>query len=392
MQAIINEEIITWARERVGFDIPTLARILNQSSENIQKWETGQKKPTVNQAINFAKKTKIPFGFLYLDTPPKMEMPISDFRLGDKATEKNIDNANLYNLVNSYNYKIKWYEDYLKDIGTNYDSSHYLNKFNIDNDIKEIALDIKKQLKLDNVTQTKKRGNPRRFLKIFTDKCENFGIWIVRSGYVGTNTNNTIPPEVCNGFALKSVYSPMIWINPRSYHSVRVFTLAHELAHLWIGREGLSNLNPRDENHDNGSDIERQCNKVAAELLVPKNELKNLWVKTGDLLNDLDKLNTYFGVSRFVILNKMRDMSLITYEDYVNTRNELLKKIKVDTPKSSGGDYYKNKISRNGKKFTRAVLNSMHSQQITIRDAGDLLEITSYENLIKLDETLKNLE
>lgn len=322
-----------------------------------------------------------------------MEMPVADFRLGDDAKKNNIDNANLYDLVNSYKYKIDWYEDYLKDIGTNYNSSHYLDKFDVTTHFEEIASDIRKQLKLDAVTKEKKRGVPKTFFKEFKEKCEDFGIWIVSNSFPGTNTRNTIPPEVCNGFTLKSMYSPMIWINAKSYTSVKVFTLAHELAHLWIGQEGLSNLNPRNENLDNqkaSNNIEKLCDMVASELLVPRNDLTNLWIKTGLLSDDLDKLNTYFGVSRFVILNKMRSLSLISDKDYFDTRKKLITKIVTSVSgQPSGGNYYANQTSRKGKNFARAVINSMHEQRISIREAGDLLDTPKYKTIIKLDEWLQ---
>lgn len=185
----------------------------------------------------------------------------------------------------------------------------------------------------------------------------------------------------------------MIWINAKSYTSVKVFTLAHELAHLWIGQEGLSNLNPRNENLDNqkaSNNIEKLCDMVASELLVPRNDLTNLWIKTGLLSDDLDKLNTYFGVSRFVILNKMRSLSLISDKDYFDTRKKLITKIVTSVSgQPSGGNYYANQTSRKGKNFARAVINSMHEQRISIREAGDLLDTPKYKTIIKLDEWLQ---
>lgn len=110
-----------------------------------------------------------------------MEMPVADFRLGDDAKKNNIDNANLYDLVNSYKYKIDWYEDYLKDIGTNYNSSHNLDKFDVTTHFEEIASDIRKQLKLDAVTKEKNEESLKPFLKNLKKnaKTSEYGLSVI---------------------------------------------------------------------------------------------------------------------------------------------------------------------------------------------------------------------
>lgn len=84
VDALINPSILTWSRERAGFTVPEIASKLKVKPEQLLQWEEGTKKPTFKQAQNFAYRTHIPFGYLYLKQPPEEEVLLPDLRtIGD---------------------------------------------------------------------------------------------------------------------------------------------------------------------------------------------------------------------------------------------------------------------------------------------------------------------
>src|SRR5690349_6486667 len=80
MEALINPDVLRWARERASLSTSTLAKSLGTQEDNVLAWEQGKKKPSFNQAMNYARQTYIPFGYLYLSQPPVESLPLPDLR------------------------------------------------------------------------------------------------------------------------------------------------------------------------------------------------------------------------------------------------------------------------------------------------------------------------
>lgn len=381
--AQIKPEIITWARQRAGLSLDDLAEGIS-TSDRARKWENGELLTTHIQAKKIAKRVKIPFAYLYLSAPPELEMPIADFRSDIFGRKTKSDEINIYNLTHSYKRRLDWFEDYLAEQGTNYSSEEYIGKYSRNNQVSEIASDIREKIELAEISEENPRGQPRDFLRSFIAKCENLGLWVVRAGYAGTNTHDGISSEAYCGFALESRFRPLIWLNSKAYDAVKVFTLAHELAHLWIDHQGLTNVDPSSQGYEREfarvDETERFCDAIASEVLVPEAEIGRLWTDNVKAEENATRLFKYFGVSRFVILKKALDMSLIGNDEYLTTRREFARRI---TPKGSGGNFYTNLDLRNGRDFSKAVIYSALSETITLREATELLEVKSFEKVIK---------
>lgn len=391
-EALITPDVLKWARNRCGFTHDELAKKLKIKPEKLKSWEikTDTAKPTMRQVKEIARRTYIPFGYLLLDKPPREEFPFTDFRMGrDKKVKK--DDVHLYDFVHSIIYKKDWYEAYLADQQINYNSDEYQGKFTLNDDPIKIAQSIQNWLGLDDVSHNQPRGKPDRFWPNFVSAAEKAGLWIMRTGTVGTSTSRIIPEKLCRGLAIKGQYNPVIWVNSRLSKAARIFTLAHELSHIWIGEEGYSNFDAEAEaildNSKEIADIERFCDQVAAELLVPRDCFDSLWKQDGDTISLIDELFPIFGVSHFVLLNRAREAKKISLGDYKRTKQELNRRVHP-VNNAKGGNANRTLLARNGRKFTIAVLSELMEDNISYRVAKKLLDVANHNRLHTIYEDI----
>lgn len=115
------------------------------------------------------------------------------------------------------------------------------------------------------------------------------------------------------GFALVDEYAPLIFINGADFTSAQMFTLIHELVHIWIGEGGVSNFEAM---QPLPIEIERYCNAVAAEVLVPRAELTKYWPLVRGVANPFAAIARRFKVSTIVAARRALDLDLITRDRF----------------------------------------------------------------------------
>ena len=377
--ALITPQIIVWARERVGLRQDELADGIT-TAEKLAQWENGFSYPTVRQARQLAKKTHIPFGYLYLSSPPNLQFPMADFRSDAFGNISPKDRVLMHELLQSYQSKLSWMDEYYEEESVNFNSSQFLGKSNVTDNPLDIAAEIRQKIPIPLAGQ---RGTVSDFLRGFIRSCEQFGIWVVRTGFPGRNNNLTISPNAYRGFAMKSAYRPLVWLNSGSYASQKVFTLAHELTHLWLGSEGATNFNPDSGgyNFSNPTDdkIENLCDQVATEILIPSSEFESVWDATKAPEWNIEFMHRFFRTSRFVVLNKAFSSSRIDFAKYKKVRSELIQRI-VESD-GSGGNFYRNMLLKNGFEFSKAVQSRLLEGEITYQEAFSLLDIKTPDTL-----------
>jgi len=85
------------------------------------------------------------------------------------------------------------------------------------------------------------------------------------------------------------------------------FTIAHELGHFALGHED----SPRDAGDFQSSrdPSERQANQFAAELLMPADEVKNMFMS--GVMGSTDRLASVFGVSKAALGYRLINLGLV---------------------------------------------------------------------------------
>ncbi len=358
--------------KRSDADTDYLAEKVPAKPERVAKWETGEERPTFKQAQNIARILHIPFGYLFLRKIPGDEVPIPDLRtVGDRAPrELSID---LKQVVRDVLRKQDWYRDYLIDQGSKHLA--FVGRFTTRTSPKKIADDISATLRL-TIADRNAVSNWEGFLDLLMRRAEEVGIWVLRSGIVGNNTHRGLDVEEFRGYAICDDIIPLVFINGSDAQAAQIFTLVHELAHIWLGESGISNPQLSRPNDPDQKRVETLCNKVAAEVLVPAAELQKRWNHKESISTNADDLARFFRVSSVVIARRAYELKAVSWEDYNSYYGVLASRWKKDKEdKPGGGDFYRTQPIKNGRKFTSAVLHSAYDNQILLRDAGKLLGV-----------------
>jgi Zn-dependent peptidase ImmA (M78 family) len=179
-------------------------------------------------------------------------------------------------------------------------------------------------------------------------------------------------PPVCDE------YAPLVFVNGADSKSARMFTLAHELAHLWLGKDGLFNLIKMMPHHD---ETERFCNQVAAELLVPRHKLEERWQEASASGRPFQTIGRWFKVSPVVAARRALDLNLITKNEffafYEEDRREWERRKAAEKQKKTTGgpNFYDVQDTRLGKEFAYAVVSAAREGRLLYRDAYALTDL-----------------
>lgn len=371
-KAQIEPNALRWAMERSRVDANDLAKSVGTSHRVISSWLEGSRKPSFRQARLAANRTRIPFGFLFLRSIPSDSLPIPDFRIVSDTEHQDIS-VDLRDVIHSSLRKQSWLSEYLEMMGV--DESDFVGSGNISDSIEDIAIGVSSALRLSTITRY---GKPEDYLRSLVQQSEQIGVNVLRSGIVGNNTSRPLDVNEFRGFALSDKYAPFIFLNNADSKRAQIFTLMHEMCHLWCQQSGVSDTIGHIDDTLGSDSYEAKANRVAAEILVPDTDLFHQWndSKDNNLVEAVEKLAEIFKVSRLVILIKLKTNNFISQQDFRTCYDLLSIAYKDNQDKTKGGDYYNNTIVRNGRLFTETVLNATLNQHLLLRDAANLLEIT----------------
>lgn len=350
----INPTLINWAITRAGFDVDKFL----DNNPVIQKWIEGVKKPTVKQLENFAHKVHIPFGYLFLPEPPKETIPFPFFRTGNQQTDK--VSLNVFDTIQILQRRQDWITEYLQD--NEQEPLSFVGRFNENATANEVVADIRNTLELQS-NWACNFATWEETLAFITSKIEAIGVFINFNGIVENNTHRPISVDECRGFVLVNPYAPFMFVNAADAKAAQLFTIIHELAHIWLGESaGFDNQNlmPADD------PIEKLCDAIAAEFLVPASSLIDIWQDKPSI----DYARRYFKVSPIVIGRRAMDLGLITRGEFFTFYNGYMDSFKQKKEnQKGGGDFYATARKRLSVTFASYVNQAVNQNKLLYRDA-----------------------
>jgi Zn-dependent peptidase ImmA (M78 family) len=359
----IKPKMLIWARERSGLHVHDLINRFPKLSE----WESGTLQPTLRQAEEFARATHVSVGYLFLPSPPQEKLPITDFRtlVDDEIAAPS---PNMLEMIYICQQRQEWFREYARLYRL--PELDFVGSATVKETPKHVAEEMRQTLKL-SVEEHRKSPNWTTALRNLIDKAEDAGILVMVSGVVGSNNRRRLDVEEFRGFALADNLAPLIFINGTDSKAAQMFTLCHEMAHLWLGRSGVSDTNVGNIPE---LDVEQWCNEVAAEFLVPLEHIRQEFDSDNVLEDEMERLARMFKVSTLVILRRLFDADLINRDTLWNVYQEELFSIRsVEQKGSGGGNYYRTLGARTGKRFVSAVLTSTLEGQTLFQDAFRML-------------------
>ena len=360
--AYINPAILSWSRQRAGLSEAQVAKGLMVKLERLKAWEGGQSLPSFNQAQKWAAIVHVPFGYLFLKAPPPEYLPLPDLRtVGGVFPEK--PSLNLMDTVTDVLRKQDWYLEYLQDHERS--PLSFVGSFSIRSPIKDVVADIRRVL---GVTDAFARMGYEDYVRALVNGAEEAGILVMRSGVALGNTHRKLDVSEFRGFAISNPMAPVVFINSADAPTARLFTLMHELAHIWIGSTGVS-----DGSSQSARQEEAFCNAVAGEFLAPELIFRAHWDSDVHWEENLGPLAGRFRVSTLVIARRARDLGYISNDQYGTYYRRILQEYRDKG--GNGGDYYRTAAIRNSTRLSKAVLAEAQSGRILLRDAGKLLGV-----------------
>lgn len=307
----VNHSILKWARESAGLSLHDAALLLKTletktktAEERLHSFEAGVDLPTKKQVeiiANSYKRNPIVF---YLPSPPRPADYGADFR--------SITNKNLNQIEQSYADSLKRdvfkRQELVKDLLDDIDELEpleFVGSAKASMSYMEVAEKIKNSIKLD-LNFFRSRKDTSQSFKYIRTLIENSGVYVLLAGDLGSY-HTDIATNVFRGFSISDPMAPFIVINDNDAKAAYSFTVLHELAHIWLGQTGISN-----DSLDQ-SDIERYCDSVASEILLPENDLKQFQVK-GDLLSDISEYADQWKVSSSLVAFRLFHAQIIDRE------------------------------------------------------------------------------
>jgi Zn-dependent peptidase ImmA (M78 family)/transcriptional regulator with XRE-family HTH domain len=366
--ARISPAVLQWARMRARMTVSALADRANVNVDRVNQWERGDRRPTFRQARHLAGALHIPFGYLFLSEPPTEQLQLPDFRrVHGMAGEPS---AELIDTINDVLVKQQWYQEYAR--GQGQQPLPFVGKFGLDGEIEKIAADISRTIRLPRVRQ--ESASWVEFLSNFTHAVEDAGILVMKSGIVEGNVHRKLSVSEFRGFTVSDRWAPVIFINGVDTRAAQIFTLAHELAHVWLDQSGISNEQMDAAVLNSNGNLEVKCNAIAAEVLVPKNEVS--WNRKADVDTNLRFLSRAFRVSSLVILRRGHDLGFVDQQEFLARYKNLLDAfIARDEEQSGGGDFYPTLYSRNSAVFTETILYALGHGRASYTEAAEMLHV-----------------
>ena len=368
----ITPDVITWARERLGYSIDELS--LKSSFRNIAEWESGRLKPTYRELEKLADKLKVPVAVFFFPEPPDF-LPIEEtFRTLGAEQFKEIPPK-----IRHLMYKAQGFQVGLSELndGRNPAARIIVRELNLHGTepIHAAAARVREFLQV-TVDEQISWQTDRIALNAWRQAFYGVGIYVFKDAFRDDN--------FC-GFSLYNDEFPIIYVNNSNTDTRQIFTFFHELAHLLFNTSGVDRNGafrhalPSVKQH-----IEVLCNRLAAATLVPEKAFEREWKRNQDLKTDAEALSRKFSVSREVIYRRFLDMKLVTQADYNETARKWSEQ--RSKKKGGGGDYYRTQIAYLGDEYVSLAFRRFYQNRIDEEELAEYLNVKP-KNLDSLEAT-----
>jgi len=366
-EADVKPKVLQWARETIGLSPIEAAKKFKVAEDTLNKWESGQKKPTIIQLKKLATVYKRPLAAFFLPEPPKEPSLPKDYRTLPQNEKKPFSPKTRVAIR-----RARRLQSLASELARNLNRKigSEIERVRLSDDPEVIAAEIREKLGIEIQAQFGWK-NEIEAISEWKKAIEKLGILVFHIG---------APLEETRGFSLIDSEPRVIVLNLQDTINGRIFSLFHEYGHLLLNDSGICDMGDQDRLPENDKVVEKFCNHFAGAILVPKEALINHKLLSpikyhpewsDEVLRDLARR---FKVSKEVILRRMVILGYADIDFYKKMREKWLKA----TFKRRGGggrNPPKECVQKNGTPFISLVIESQRKEKITYSDVADYLEV-----------------
>lgn len=374
----VSRDVLHWAMDRASLTEADL----ESRFPRIREWLTGASLPTLPQLEELARRTLTPLGYFFLDEPPEERLPIPHFRtVGDTAPAR--PSPELLQTVWAMQRRQDWLREYLRDNGE--EPLPFVASATVHEPPVMVADRMRSALSLA-AGWAMEQPTWEEALRALRGTMEDAGIVVVVNGILGNNTHRKLDVNEFRGFVLVDDYAPLAFVNGADAKAAQMFTLAHELAHIFLGSSAafdLRGMQPADD------PTEQACNRIAAEFLVAEERLRSVWDAVHREDRPFQALARRFKVSEIVAARRALDLRLVSRDAFLDFYRRYREESELRAAdQSGGGNFYSNQYQRVGLRFASAVLRAVQNDELSYREAFRLTDLYGR----KFDEFASRIE
>lgn len=382
----IKPIIIQWAVRSSDRELDELSN----KFKKINQWISEESELTVSEINKLSNELKIPFGYFFLQEPPNEEIELLKYRTID-SEENNKPSRELIDTIKLMETKQSFMRDTMIEDG--FSLLEFVGSANLSIPPADLAEKIKKRLGIEGNWNYKNKDAFNTLLKA----CSDNGIVIMRNSVVGTSTNRKLNINEFRAFVLIDEYAPFVFLNTNDSYRAMIFSLCHELVHIWLGIDELYNNDYKQDQNYNNKKLEAYCNQVSAELLLPATAVLSNYDREKDIFCNIEKMVKAYNVSSLVVCIRYKNLKLIDNQTFEETyrvlQEEMQEKLEIKSKrKTSGGpSFYTMTKFRLGEKFINTVHRKAQEGRILYSEAYELVGARgkTYDKLIDYVEDKK---
>lgn len=359
----LRPDSLDWALRRVRVRPEALAKAIGVSPARVQEWLKGEERPTYLQAWSMALRLHVPLSTFLLPPPQETPLPIKDFRRRGRGEPPSLE---LLEAVYDAKRKQAWWRERRRA------PLPYVGSASLEVSSAIVAEDIQRVVPVQEVQANARSWGD--FLKRFAEGVEAAGVLVLRQSYVGTNTRRGYDRMEFSGFALVDSAAPVVFVNAQDPLARQTFTIAHELAHVWLGQEAVDGPFEEGLDEEDSEDVEQYCDQVAASLLMPEEKFRRVWVKQ-DTYGAAQEVAKHFRVSAWAALRRALELDLIDQAEYRETLEGIKKVAQQPRGREGGGNFWATMAVRNSPAFTRALREAVREGEVDFKEAASLLNV-----------------
>lgn len=373
----VQPSVLRWARESQGYSIDDVALHLKREPEEIVAWESGDAAPTYSQLEKLAYSLyKRPLAVFFLPAPPQEPTVKQEFRTLPEFELDQLAADTRYQLRLAHALQIS-----LQELNEDVNPARRLIfndiKLSTKNNLVKAANKIRTYLNITLENQSSWKSSDAA-LKVWRNAVEEVGIYVFKHSF---------KQKSISGFCLSHAEFPIIYLNNSTTKTRQIFSLFHELSHLLLSQNSITKLDtsyiaqlPKKEQN-----IEKFCNALAAEILVPESDFSKQLRNTKSISEVfVSNLAKRYHVSREVVLRRMLDRDLVSQQFYETKSKQWADEVETG---GTGGDYYATQASYLGDHYLSLVFRKHYQGRLTLEQAADYLGVRT-KSMAGLEEML----